>query len=55
MKVTAKPKAEADNIYLVLDYFLIHCFDGKTKNVSSQGTRIDIVIGNHALRAQSTD
>ena len=48
--LSAEPKAEADNSYRYIVLKKI------TTNTPSQGTSIDIVIGNsHALRAQPTD
>ena len=48
--LSAQPKAKADNTYL--DLVLLYIVLKKIMtNTSSQGTRIDIVIGNHALHA----
>ena len=44
--LSAEPKAEADNTYRE---------EENSENTRSQGTWIDIVIGNNALRAQPTD
>ena len=44
MLSAVKPKAEADNTYLVLDYFLIHCFEGKTKNISSKEPELILLL-----------
>ena len=63
--LSAEPKSEADNTYLDLDYlgyhktksnncFMIHYFE-ENQDKPSQGTGIDIVIGNHALRGQPTE
>ena len=43
--LSAEPKSEADNTYLDLE----------NQDKPSQGTGIDIVIGNHALRGQPTE
>ena len=65
--LSAEPKAEADNTYRDLDYLGYHkkpnliidllyiVLKKITTNTPSQGTWIDIVIGNHALHAQPTD
>ena len=56
--LSANPKAEADNTYrekpnlkIVLLYIVLKKI---TTNTPSQGTLVDIVIENHALRAQPT-
>ena len=66
-ETSAKPKAEADNTYRDLDYlgyhknriyyncFIIHCFEENSDKHTVAGNWFNIVIQNHALRAQPTD
>ena len=35
--------------------FVIHCFKKTTTNTPSHRTHFDIALGNHALRAQTSD
>ena len=66
--ISAESKAEADNTYrdpdLFLGYltktefnncFITHCFEeNNQKHTAARNLNIDIVIGNHAMRAQTT-
>ena len=64
---SAEPKAEVDNTYQDFDYLGYHkkstliivllyiVSKKKMTNTPSQGTWIDVVIGNHTLCAQPTD